>query len=120
MNICKICGQPCGIYDICRECQKDLESSKISICNLCGSYYINEKGCNCNKSDKTNTSKKEEDNTKKQEQNINVEVNTTEDNEGCMSWFGKGFGGGCGCLVAIILGLIILGAIGISQFQNIF
>ena len=21
MNICKICGQPCGIYEICRECQ---------------------------------------------------------------------------------------------------
>ena len=113
MNNCKICGQPSGIYDICRECQKDIKDGKVNLCNECGSYFITANGFNCKiKKDTSKETPKEQT----QEHNINIEVNTSEEKDGCMSWFGKGFSGGCGCLIAIILGIAIILLIGISQF----
>ena len=53
MNNCKICGQPSGIYEICKKCQKDVENGKIYKCNNCNNYHFAYESCsNQNKNTK--------------------------------------------------------------------
>ena len=117
MKNCHICGQPSGIYDICRECQKDLNENKVSKCAICGSYYITGTICECLKAKKQTEEQYKTKNTEPpKEQNIKVEVNHQEDSEGCGTWFAKGFGGGCGCFAAIAVVIGIIAIIIISEF----
>ena len=103
MNRCKICGQPCGIYDICRECQKDIEDGKVKQCQECGKYYIAEKQCSC----KTTISNKET--AENNEQKINIEIENNTEQKSFRDSVKDGFGFGCGCLgISIIVMAIIL------------
>ena len=102
MNRCIICGEPCGIYDICRQCQKDIQDGKVIQCQFCGKYHLAGKKCSCQEEPKT------ENIHQQQEQiNINVEDQTEEP-----STFSKTFGGtmgiGCGCFVVIGIILFII------------
>ena len=91
MNHCKICGQPSGIYQICRECQKDIAEGKVSMCPYCGNYYITSVGCSC--SGKKEKQEPEEDEKSPFKDGVS-----------------KGAGAGCGCLlvVGIVIAIILI------------
>ena len=121
MNRCKICGQPCGIYEICRECQKDIAEGKVTICPNCNQYYISAIGCSCAKESQT-TSNEERKEPEIQTQETNISINTDSNQkssfeDGC----GKSMGCGCGilALIGIILFILLIsGAIVIDDIFN--
>ena len=67
MNRCQICGEPCGIYEICRQCAQDIHDGKVLRCNQCNKYYLKGTLCSCMK-EKT----EDESNSTKIENNINI------------------------------------------------
>lgn len=110
MNRCKICGEPCGIYEICRACQKDINEGKIQKCSRCGNYYFTGKKCSCLT---PNTQPPKQNNTTKENNNINVNIEqekSTPMKDGCLS----GMGGCFGVLLAGIIIIVII-AIAISE-----
>lgn len=109
MNRCKICGQPCGIYEICRECQKDIAEGKVSMCTLCGKYYFTAVGCKCN------SHKEEQYQTQKKENTTTQEREPTPFKDGV----NKGFGTGCGCFVAIGIVILILVIIAVAGIDGV-
>lgn len=120
MNNCKICGQPCGIYEICRECQKEVNEGKIQICNRCGNYYFAGLKCPCylnSEEDQKNEYKQEE--TK---ENINFDNSYQNREEKEKTPFkdgvSKGFGTGCGCFLFIAAGIAILAIIIVSIINS--
>lgn len=127
-NRCKICGQPCGIYDICRECKKDIEDGKVKQCPKCLNYYLAGTICKCTSNNTYNTYQQKDfnnnhydDNTSNNSNTHNTynTYNTTSENQ--ESSFNKGFkatmGGGCGCVTFIILGIVVLALILASIFK---
>lgn len=127
-NRCKICGQPCGIYDICRECKKDIEDGKVKQCPKCLNYYLAGTICKCTSNNTYNTYQQKDfnnnhydDNTSNNSNTHNTynTYNTTSENQ--ESSFNKGFkatmGGGCGCVTFIILGIVVLALILASVFK---
>ena len=54
MNRCQICGDPSGIYQICKSCQKDIEDGKVKICKYCGKFYIANQNHRCGQNDQQN------------------------------------------------------------------
>lgn len=130
MNICKICGQPCGIYEICRECQKDLIDEKVSLCHECGNYYFTDQSCphcknqqdNQNKTNEHSNTTIDNPSTQVQENDIkytdqqspstvNIKIENEDKSTPFKDGVGKGFGTGCGCLLSILAALTILALI---------
>lgn len=112
MNRCKICGQPCGIYEICRECQKDIEDGKVSFCNRCQKYYFSNKPHKCfnnyERENYYNDEYEDFDNPNYENQNHNSKEKST---------FRKAAEGtaGVGCGVGIILAaVVVLGIIALA------
>lgn len=125
MNRCKICGQPCGIYEICRECQKDIAEGKVSICQNCNQYYISAIGCDCTKQSQTITNEENNDSDnakeKQQPQETNININTeSEESHPFKEGFGKSMGCGCGILTLIGIVALILIISGGSVIEEIF
>ena len=112
MNRCKICGEPCGIYEICRQCQKDIEDGKVIICPFCGKYHLADKKCTCQDETKTQ-------NTNQNQENININIESEDD-----SAFSKGFGGtmgvGCGCLAIIAIVILVIVLSGGAILEGLF
>ena len=112
MNRCKICGDPCGIYDICRKCQKDIEEGKIVVCPFCGKYHLADKICTCQgeplPSDESRA-----------KENINVSI-ATEDSGAFGKGFGVTLGVGCGCLAIVFIILMIAVFSGAVVFNSLF
>ena len=111
MNHCKICGQPCGIYEICRECQQDITNGKVSMCTRCGKYYFTAVGCNC-------SSQKQEYRHSEEKERVNINIeddNSTPFKDGVS----KGFGTGCGCFIAIGIVVLIIILIAIAGVDGI-
>ena len=102
MNYCKICGQRCGIYEICDKCQNKVDRREIKKCHLCGEYYFANKECNC-------LSKEAEEDTPKPIEKIETyEIKKEQTEEGCFKKaFGGTFGAGCGCVTFIAVIIII-------------
>ena len=107
MKRCQICGEPSGIYEVCRNCKKLIESGEVSICHRCGQYYETEKGCDCKTNEPIPT----------QENKTTIINNTTtapssEKNNQEESSFSKGcgptFGIGCGCLSFFIFVIVVI------------
>ena len=132
MNYCKICGQPSGIYEICRDCQKDIENGRVKYCDKCNTYYLNGQKCLCTSKDDIDSDeekssyKNEKSNEEPQinhNENINVEVDNSQSG-GFASSFEKGCGGGCGVIFGIIIGIalliIIAIAIGAGAINELF
>lgn len=114
MNKCKVCGQECGIYEICRECQKDIEHGKVKMCPSCKKYYITEKGHTC-----------QNHTQQKNESNSNYTENEYEDNgKEEKSTFRKAAEGtagvGCGCAVAAALAIGIFAILFFIAFKSAF
>lgn len=113
MNRCKICGQPCGIYDICRECQQDIKEGRVLQCNNCGNYYLPGRQCSC-QNDFDFHKENSEDN---REQKINIEIDNNTKEKTFGDSIKDGFGLGCGCLsfvaisVAVIIAIIVYAVI---------
>ena len=104
MNRCQICGEPCGIYEICRQCAQDIQDGKVLRCNHCNKYYLKESICSCMKEKSEET--REEPQSTKIENNINI---SEKDDEGAFSKGVKGsLGTGCGCLIIIIIVVVII------------
>ena len=126
MNKCKICGQDCGIYDICRECQKDIQNGKVKLCPNCNKYYITQKGHQCyrqNASENKYTSygdyeyqdcdnSYEEYARQKYGEYTQQNCDEYEPPEHEKSTFRKAAegtaGAGCGCVLAIIIAVALL------------
>ena len=104
MNNCKVCGQPCGIYEICRECEKDVQNKKVIKCNKCGEYYFSEQQCSCN-AEKEYSSYFDYEYDRSNETSQN---HTKKNQGGFKKAFEGTFGAGCGCFTFIFVLVIIL------------
>lgn len=108
MNICKICGQPCGIYEICRDCQQDVNDGKIKQCPSCKEYYFSNNPHQC----KPNQARVETIQQNNENTSSSQDEQKYEEDSNHTGTFGKAFGvvtgTGCGCAALIVGGLILL------------